>query len=143
MSNIKQRIILIIAAAFLLIGCSDSKRMVAPIYKKEIRASNANSYEEFKKTAGNKVYFTFDSSLVSKVAEKILIKQAEWLKANPNTVADIEGYCDEIGTEEYNFALGLRRAQSVKNFLAKRRVEQERLNIISYGKLNPEKLGHN
>ena len=146
MNNLEQQIILILAA-FVLAGCCGTKKSentsTVPVYEAEAKSRNTLLYEEFKKIAGNKIYFTFDSSALSKEAKKKLKKQAEWLKANSNTVANIEGHCDEIGTEEYNIALGLRRAESVKNFFKERGIDQERLNVISYGKLNPEKLGHN
>ena len=133
MYNIGYQIILILTA-FILTGCCATK-------KSDVTATTP-VYQEFKKISGNKVYFTFDSSALSKTAKEILIKQAEWLKANPNTIADIQGHCDEIGTEKYNFALGLKRAESVKNFLKEYGVNQERLSVISYGKLYPEKSGH-
>lgn len=146
MNNIKQQIDLILATFILAACCGTKKSDVTgnvPVYEAEASDKISLQYEEFKKLAGNKVYFTFDSSILSKEAKDILIKQAEWLKANPSIIADVEGYCDEIGTDEYNFALGLRRAKAVKNFLEKYGVEQERLKVISYGKLNPAKLGHN
>ena len=136
MGNIEQQIGLILTTFILAACCGTKKSDVTgdvPVYEAEASDKILLQYEEFKKLAGNKVYFTFDSSVLSKKAKDILIKQAEWLKAHPGTIADVEGYCDEIGTYEYNFALGLRRAKAVKNFLEKYGVEQERLKVISYG----------
>ena len=146
MNNIKQNICLILATFILAACCGTKKSDVTgniPVYEAEASDKISLQYEEFKKLAGNKVYFNFDSSVLSKEAKDILIKQAEWLKAHPSIIADVEGYCDEIGTDEYNFALGLRRAKAVKNFLEQYGVEQERLKLISYGKLHSAKLGHN
>ncbi|MDP5082817.1 MAG: OmpA family protein, partial [Rickettsiaceae bacterium] len=91
---------------------------------------------------GNKVYFAFDSSKLSTEAKATLFLQAEWLKANKNVVATIEGHCDEIGTKNYNLMLGLKRANSVRDFLVEHGVEASRLSVISYGKSRPKDSRH-
>jgi peptidoglycan-associated lipoprotein len=144
MKNIEQLMILVLTS-FALAGCCSNKTTPSPIstpvHEAETKGDES-SYAKFKKIAGNKIYFTFDSYALSKEARKILEKQAEWLKANPNTIADIEGHCDEIGTDEYNFTLGLKRAQSVKNFIEQRGVDKERLSVTSFGKTKADKYGH-
>lgn len=144
MENLEQ-LMLLILTSLALVGCCGTKTspssISTPVYEAEIKG-NESSYAEFKKTAGNNIYFTFDSYVLSKEAKKILIKQAEWLKANPNTIADIEGHCDEVGTDEYNFTLGLKRAQAVKDFLVQHGVEKERLSVTSFGKIKANKYEH-
>lgn len=90
-----------------------------------------------------KVYFNFDDATLGNDAIRILTDQARWLRANPGVSIIIAGYCDERGTDEYNLALGARRAESVKSFLAKAGIEENRLMTISYGEERPADPGHN
>ena len=69
--------------------------------------------------------------------------QAKWLVAHPNVRVTIEGHCDERGTREYNLALGDRRANAAKNYLAAAGVSSDRMSTISYGKERPVALGSN
>jgi peptidoglycan-associated lipoprotein len=83
------------------------------------------------------IMFEFDSIRLSSEAQEILRKKAQWLKANPREKVTIEGHCDNRGTNEYNLALGDRRAHSAKIFLVDLGIEEERLEIISYGEERP------
>jgi peptidoglycan-associated lipoprotein len=83
------------------------------------------------------VYFEFDSASLSAEAQEILRAKAEWLRANPSARVLIEGHCDERGTNEYNLALGDRRAYSSRAFLADLGIDDSRLSIISYGEEQP------
>jgi peptidoglycan-associated lipoprotein len=83
------------------------------------------------------VYFDFDSAKLRADALDALVTNARWLKEHTDTQIMIEGHCDEVGTPEYNTALGDRRAQSVKSTLAASGVELERMATISYGKERP------
>jgi peptidoglycan-associated lipoprotein len=64
-------------------------------------------------------------------------KNAEWLKSNPKAKIKIEGNCDELGTAEYNQALGQRRSVSAKNYLTEMGVASSRISLISFGKKKP------
>ncbi len=88
------------------------------------------------------VYFGFDSYTLSGEARDALKNNADWLKSNPSAKVQIEGHCDERGTVEYNMALGDRRANATKNYLAKLGVERSRMETISYGKERPSDPGH-
>lgn len=88
------------------------------------------------------VYFDYDSAVLRDDARRVLDHNIEWLKANPTVRVQIEGHCDERGTEEYNLALGERRANSVKQYLSKAGVDGARLFTISYGKQKPVDPGH-
>jgi len=79
------------------------------------------------------IYFDFDRSDIRPGDAKILETNAMQLKDNPNTKIMIEGNCDPIGTNEYNMALGWRRANSAQDYLAKLGVEKTRMSTISYG----------
>ena len=89
------------------------------------------------------VFFEFDSAVLLAEAQAILKKKAEWLINNPDVTAIIEGHCDERGTNEYNLALGERRAESAKTFLMDLGIAGSRLNSISYGEERPVDPGHN
>ena len=89
------------------------------------------------------IHFEFDKSRLLPEAKAILRVKAEWLKANPEAQVIIEGHCDERGTNEYNLALGDRRAQSAKTYLVDLGIAPERLTCISYGEERPLDPGHN
>ena len=89
------------------------------------------------------IHFEFDSSTLLPEAQEILNKKAEWLRNNPDVAATIEGHCDERGTNEYNLALGDRRAASAKTFLVDLGIAGTRLTCISYGEERPVDPGHN
>ena len=106
--------------------------------------SSLNNNQQFaKKLAEIVVYFDFDKYNIKKSQWPKVEKLAEVIKSNnKNYTVRIEGNCDEWGTEEYNYALGLRRANSVKNALIKLGVDPKKLTVISYGKLNPVCTAH-
>ena len=83
------------------------------------------------------VQFEFDSAKLSVEAQDILRQKAEWLKENPRAKIIIEGHCDERGTNEYNLALGDRRAFSAKTFLVDLGIATSRLTTVSYGEERP------
>jgi peptidoglycan-associated lipoprotein len=83
------------------------------------------------------VYYQFDSVELETEAQEILKKNAEWMKTHPKTRVEVEGHCDDIGSAEYNLALGAKRAQVAKDFLVSQGVGSERLVTISYGKEAP------
>jgi peptidoglycan-associated lipoprotein len=89
------------------------------------------------------VYFAFDSADLQPDARATLKSNAAWLKANPAVRAQIEGHCDERGTQEYNLALGAKRAQSAKDYLVSLGINAARLAVISYGEELPVCTEHN
>lgn len=96
------------------------------------------SQEALRADAGtDTVLFAYDSYELGAEAKAVLIRHAAWLRANPGVKVTLEGHCDERGTREYNLALGDRRANSAKNFLASLGIETSRLATISYGKERP------
>lgn len=83
------------------------------------------------------IYFDYDKSTLSPTAQDNLLRKAEWLRENPAATVTVEGHCDERGTNEYNLALGDRRAESAKAFLADLGIDPARLTTISYGEERP------
>ena len=89
------------------------------------------------------IYFDFDKSFIKLEYRPVLHEKAAFLKDYPEMNVRIEGNCDERGTNEYNLALGERRANSAKNFLVSLGIAADRIVIISYGEERPRGLGHN
>ena len=83
------------------------------------------------------IFFEFDRYDLRSDARDELRKNADWLKNNPSARIEIEGHCDERGTNEYNLALGAKRAQSAKDYLVTLGISAERLSTISYGEEIP------
>jgi peptidoglycan-associated lipoprotein len=90
---------------------------------------------------GDRVFFAYDSSVLSTEAQQTLERQAAWLQQYPNVKVTVEGHADERGTREYNIALGERRANAAKSYLVSLGVGADRVTTISYGKERPEVLG--
>jgi peptidoglycan-associated lipoprotein len=101
--------------------------------------SNAvpGSEEDLVQTVGDRVYFDTDRSNLTDEARGTLDKQAEWLQRNPNVRIMVAGNCDERGTEEYNLALGQRRANVDRDYLVAHGINAARIQTISYGKSRP------
>ena len=106
---------------------------------KEERIQKDRQKEAAKRAAFENVaiYFDFDQSTLTPEAQGILKAKAEFMRMNPGIKVTIEGHADERGTNEYNLALGDRRANSAKGFLISLGVSNARLNTISYGEEKP------
>ena len=85
----------------------------------------------------NSVFFDYDKHSLSKAAQKVLIKNADWLKKDPSLKIQLEGYCDERGTNNYNLALGNKRAHKVKRELEVLGIDKGRMLTVSYGEEKP------
>lgn len=90
----------------------------------------------------NTVYFGFDKYNIEGQYVQILDAHAAYLNATPASKVVVEGNTDERGTPEYNIALGQRRADAVKSFLAGKGVEGSKVSTVSYGEEKPAVLGH-
>ena len=89
------------------------------------------------KVTFDRVYFAYDQSTLSEQARAALSNNAVVLQTTPDLRVSIEGHCDDRGSDEYNLALGERRAQAVRNFLVSLGVAPERMETISYGEEMP------
>jgi peptidoglycan-associated lipoprotein len=101
------------------------------------------SGEVWESTQLKDIYFAFDQYDLNDDARKILADTAKVLAAHAGVVIQIEGHCDERGSNEYNLALGEKRAASAKDYLTKLGVQASRLSTISYGEEMPADPGHN
>ena len=99
--------------------------------------------DEIRVFEAESIYFDFDRADLKHYARVILKEKAAWLQSNPSYAVIIEGHCDERGTNEYNLALGERRAQAAKTFLLDYGISASRLSSISYGEERPVDPGHN
>jgi peptidoglycan-associated lipoprotein len=99
------------------------------------------SQEDLVANVGDRVFFELNKSTLSDEAQATLGKQAAWLAKYPSVRLQIAGNADDRGTEEYNLALGNRRASAAKDFLVAKGVSRDRLTTISYGKDRPTATG--
>ena len=89
------------------------------------------------------VYFDYDKSSIKPEFTSIIQSNFEWLINNPDIRVQLEGHCDERGTNEYNLALGERRARSVLNYMLRLGASPEQFSIVSFGEERPVALGQN
>ncbi|MBN8906157.1 MAG: peptidoglycan-associated lipoprotein Pal [Rhodospirillales bacterium] len=101
------------------------------------------SQEDLVANVGDRVFFAFDSSQLSGEARSTLDRQSGWLGRYPQVSVQVAGNTDDRGTEEYNLALGQRRANAARDYLVARGVNSSRISTISYGKDRPTALGDN
>jgi peptidoglycan-associated lipoprotein len=83
------------------------------------------------------VYFDYDKYDLKPESRETLKKHADWLAKNPDKKVMVEGNCDERGTNEYNMALGQRRAESAAKYLKSLGVSPKRISTVSYGEDRP------
>ncbi len=95
------------------------------------------SARDFAINAGDLVYFSTDSVDLTTEAQQTLANQARWLQQYSQYTITIEGHADERGTREYNIALGAKRAQAVRDYLARHGINAGRIRTVSYGKERP------
>lgn len=164
-------IVFLAAAVFVLVtGCATKETViesssqlqnemkqeaVAPAKQKEVKTSPAATAlkpvtEGEQKVAATQtlnklgnIYFDYNEDVLRPEDRTILNAHANWLVKNPEYQVKIEGNCDERGTEEYNLALGQRRADNAKKYLTDMGVDGKRISTISYGKERPLDTAHN
>ena len=112
----------------------------APVTSTTVPGSMADFME---KAGSDRVFFALDSYELDSAATATLDAQAAWLTQYPQVRITVEGHADERGTREYNLALGDRRANPAKNYLASKGVDASRISTISYGKERPAAEGSN
>jgi peptidoglycan-associated lipoprotein len=134
-----------VASVLLLTACTEKPKM-AETEAPPVASSSSNtttssvipgSAEDLKVNVGDTVHFDYDKYAVTDEDKGTLQRQAAWLSKYPSVRVTIEGHCDERGTREYNLALGARRANAVKEYLASLGVSSGRMETISYGKERP------
>ena len=124
-------------AAFLALALAVSACANRPNDPQAGGSASPGSQQDFVVNVGDRVFFESDSSELTSQSIATLEKQAQWLQVYNQYTFTIEGHADERGTREYNIALGARRAQTVRDYLASRGVQPQRMRTISYGKERP------
>jgi len=124
----------IVMATLAIVGCAKQADQNAAM---GAGAAAPGSQQDFVVNVGDRVFFETDSSELTDQARATLDKQAQWLGNYNRYAFTIEGHADERGTREYNIALGARRAETVREYLASRGVSAQRMRTISYGKERP------
>ena len=126
----------VVAVALGGAACS-SNQQNADAFGAGSAAATPGSARDFAVNIGDRVFFESDQTDLTPTAVATLDKQAQWLSRYPRYTFLIEGHADERGTREYNFSLGSRRAQVVRDYLASRGVSGARMRTVSYGKERP------
>lgn len=98
---------------------------------------------QFRMFESQHIYFAFDKSDLTAESQALLKQKANWLRDNASYSVRIDGHCDERGTNEYNLALGERRAHAAKKFLTDLEISGDRISSLSYGEERPAAPGHN
>ena len=138
----------VLAAAVLLsVSCASKKKVEAAggaeggtmdssINSKDMNFDPAGS-DSGKIQGLETVHFDLDSSSLTSNARHELAANADWIKSHSAITVQIEGHCDKRGSNEYNLALGERRAKAVKKYLIGLGIDSKRLTVISYGEEKP------
>lgn len=114
----------------------------APMEEEDVGMEESDAMSDMDATVSMPVvYFDFDRSTLNSGAMEKLRLAAEGLQKNTNLRVTIEGHCDERGSNEYNLALGERRADAVFNYLVRLGVDRNQLSTISYGEERPVEMG--
>ena len=136
--------LLVTASLAAIAGCSPKPKYIppapntGPVTESVVPGSRAD-FE--RSVTSNTIHFALDRYDINTESIAILDSQAQWLAKWPNVPVSLEGHCDERGTREYNLALGDRRANAAKNYLAAHGINPARISTISYGKERPIALG--
>ena len=131
--------IIIAFLSILIVSCTTQKANVN-VNKIEIDNDIYAGTETIKFLADgvkDRVFFATNKYNISTQGIDTLLKQANYLKNNPNLNVTLEGHADERGTREYNLALGEKRANAVKDFLIANGIASSRIKVVSYGKERP------
>ena len=138
-----------LAVFALLTGCTTAEQATPTPVTAAGSAVAPGSQEDLVKNVGDRVFFDYDRSGLNGKGTRTqnnvatLGRQVAWLKQYAQNNVQIAGNCDERGTEEYNLALGDRRARTADNYLVSQGISATRITTISYGKERPTALGSN
>ena len=127
----------ILVAAFALAACANKLNDPNIGLGGAGGVATPGSQQDFVVNIGDRVFFESDSTDLTGQGRATLDKQAQWLTTYYRYAFTIEGHADERGTREYNIALGARRSEAVRDYLASRGIDPSRMRTISYGKERP------
>lgn len=117
-------------------NCDEDESLTEVV--EEVVEANSNEPVELGDYNFDTIYFEFNASQLSEDARSTLDSHAEYLVAHPEYDLTIQGHCDERGSTEYNLALGERRARTVRSYLERLGVDEDRMSVVSYGEEMPE-----
>jgi peptidoglycan-associated lipoprotein len=126
------RIALALCAGLAIAACAK-----APVADLGSGGAIPGSAQDFAQNIGDRVFFESDQTDVTPKGQETLDRQVAWLQRYDRGPFTVEGHADERGTREYNFALGSRRAENVKQYMVARGIPAGRIRTISYGKERP------
>lgn len=132
-----------LAAVALLAACANQNTGATSGAGAATSGPVPGSEEDLVANVGDRVFFDFNASSLKTDARATLDRQSAWLAKYPQVNVQVAGNCDDRGTEEYNLALGQRRANSSRDYLVARGVAGSRVSTISYGKDRPTAMGDN
>lgn len=145
MCNVKP-LTIIFLVVILLFGCSKNpfSRSSGSMTERDLAASDANIPLDMDQGLGlfRNIYFDFDSAEITPQSLEDLRYNLDVLRSNSSLIVTLEGHCDVRGTREYNYALGQRRANAVKNWLVSNGIPESRLKTVSFGSDAPLSLGN-
>jgi peptidoglycan-associated lipoprotein len=143
----KLKILGAFAAVALLAACATKPATTGAATGAGAAAATAGpapgSEQDLVANVGDRVFYAFNKSALTDSDRATLDRQAAWLAKYPQVQVMIAGNCDDRGTEEYNLALGHRRANAARDYLVAKGVSPSRIKTISYGKSRPVALGDN
>jgi peptidoglycan-associated lipoprotein len=131
------------AAVALLAACANQTTATNGTAGATTSGPVPGSEEDLVANVGDRIFYAFNQSTLSPDAKGTLDKQAAWLGKYGSVNVQVAGNCDERGTEEYNLALGQRRANADSSYLISKGVAAARISTISYGKDRPTATGDN
>jgi peptidoglycan-associated lipoprotein len=137
--------VLFLSGALLLAGCPKKPVVETGAARgtEEVVVVEEKEVVVVEEAALTDAFFDFDKSTIRPDARAALDNNIEWLKANPGVRIVIEGHCDDRGTNEYNLALGNRRANAGRDYLVAGGINSKRISTISYGEERPFCRGQN
>ena len=140
------KVISFLAALTLLGACADKSATTGAATGGGASASSTGSalpgsQQDLVANVGDRVFFGYDQNNLSSDVRATLDRQAQWLQRYPQVTIQLAGNTDERGTEEYNLALGQRRANAARDYLVAQGVSGSRVHTISYGKERPAAVG--
>ena len=141
-------ILILSCLALNLLSCAGKKKQTSSSLPSEEISKEAMSFDPMGSDSDNitalrSVNFETDRSNLSAEAKSILDANKAWIEGKPNVQLQIEGHCDSRGSNEYNLALGQRRAKAVYDYLIQLGLSADRISTTSYGEEKPLSLGDN
>lgn len=126
-----------VCSVIALLGCKTAEQRSLPALAKITYEGTMTKERDPHAPPAGPLYFGFDEHALSPRAQKSLREVAAYMKQRDGVQLTIEGHCDEVGTSEYNLALGQSRALAAKRYLTALGVEEQRVKLLSFGEERP------